>query len=149
MDQYFENLLYIFFTGFTLNRPKHCQLPGWFIYKWPVTQFTASFLTFLKRLFLPRMKWVYQQDFLFSLWFWAQAHQGHEETAQGNPRGKSPKGWGLRCCDFMPVNWGRASWSGTSGRVSVRVPREQWPSLCRLPRGKQICLCFTLCHFGG
>lgn len=56
MDQYFEDLLYIFFNCFILNRPKCSQLPGWFIYKWPVIQFTESFLTFLERLFLSKMK---------------------------------------------------------------------------------------------
>lgn len=35
------------------------------------------------------------------------------------------------------------NWSGTVGRVSVEVPREQWPLLCRLPRGSHICLCFS------
>lgn len=71
MDQYFEDLLYIFFNCFILNRPKRSQLPGWFIYKWPMIQFTESFfLNFSWEIISLKDEKVYQQNFLCALWLW-------------------------------------------------------------------------------
>lgn len=146
------NLVRIYFTYylsfFTVTRSKHCQWPEWFIYKWPVIQFTASSRLFSRGDFSQGWN-KYTSKILSPPYCFELRHSKSIRKQQHKRRGKSPKGWRLRCCDFTPGNWGRASWSGTTGRVSGAAPGEQWPLLCRLPRGNQICLCFPWCHFGG